>query len=169
MHTFYFSDLSRGIRHDTPEGLDVRQQLLGFCSDSCENLRKLDSGALGFFPKSEYPKAIVRDRVCFAQDGQNLVGFLFWGLRDVTLRIQQLVVDKAYRRRKIGTALLLGMINHPDAREAVDVHLQCREDLDANHFWKALGFTVLCRTLGGSSRGKAINHWHKEIDPNPEA
>ncbi len=84
-------------------------------------------------------------------------GYLMFDYGDGVLRVPQACIQYDARRRTYGECLVGQMLNlYPDAKE---VRLRCAADIDANVFWKAMGFICVGSVPGGSRRGRRLNLW----------
>ena len=68
-------------------------------------------------------------------------------------KIQQIAVREDARRLDYGTALIAVVRDFCETFNRAGARLRCRQDLQSNHFWKALGF----KKYGVWEKGK-INH-----------
>lgn len=48
---------------------------------------------------------------------------------------------------------------------ASSITLRCGFDLEANDFWKSLGYNCIAHHVGGVRRMRTINVWRKQIRP----
>lgn len=89
-------------------------------------------------------------------------GYLLFDYRDHVIRVPQACIQYDARRRKYGEDLVGMMFNLcPDATET---RLRCAADIDANLFWRTLGFVCTTIQQGGTRRGRLINVWQKWHD-----
>ena len=100
-----------------------------------DKLQKDNSYAVGFI------QATVWDKYVFGGERNFVVGRKAYSYA----KVQQIAVREDARRLDYGSALI--------AVDRMGVTLRCRVDLDSNHFWKALGFSL----YGVWEKGK-INH-----------
>jgi GNAT superfamily N-acetyltransferase len=68
-------------------------------------------------------------------------------------RIQQIAVREDARRLDYGSALLHVVREFCTKFQRIGVRLRCRIDLESNHFWQALGFSIY-----GVWRKGMVNH-----------
>jgi hypothetical protein len=66
------------------------------------------------------------------------------------------------RRRAYGAALVGAALLDFDGEE---IRVRCAADLEANLFWRDLGFTCTATTPGGKRRGRTLNLWQKWLTP----
>ena len=125
-----------------------------------DKLQKENSYAVGFIQKSIWDKYVFggeRNFVVFICESNNdAVGYVL-----ITpgkgaykyAKIQQIAVRNDARRLHYGTALLDVCRQFCEQFHRVGFTLRCRQDLESNKFWKALGF----QNYGVWEKGK-INH-----------
>lgn len=116
-----------------------------------------ESNKLGFVPQPRVREEILRGRVLVALEAEETVGYILLSRQENPLKIIQCVVRREHRRRGIATELV------EEARRRVglfgQVQLRCREDLEAIHFWREIGFEEIGRCRGGTARRKQIIEW----------
>jgi hypothetical protein len=79
--------------------------------------------------------------------------------------ILQACIQMDARRMHSGLALVehVCMLAAEDGRDIVQCW--CRDDLEANHFWKAAGFVEVCRKNGGERRGREVILYRRALAP----
>jgi len=126
-------------------------------------LAKKESNAIGFYPKSNYEAALRRDRIIIAWQADHPCGFLFWsrcqGHRPGAIKINQIAIQKDAQRMTNATRLLTQLMNHEHAADRNRIILHCAEDLEANLFWRALGFVHTYTSRPRNARRREINTW----------
>lgn len=129
--------------------------------EQIKRLMRADKDALGFIPAAG-PQGLTtllpRGRVVLALDGQDLLGYVAYTLNvaQELLTIHQCVVKDDARLLGIGKQLVeRAKTEYPDAQYIAKV----RDDLAANHFWEAIGFTQFDQRPHETSRN-LINHYH---------
>ena len=89
------------------------------------------------------------------------------------LRIQQIAVRDDARRLKYGHALMAVIERFATEQNRAGARLRCRADLESNHFWRAMGFTVENVVRKGAvnhvgfNASDDINLWMREFDQVP--
>ena len=58
-----------------------------------------------------------------------------------------------------------GAEHYAEEAKAASITLRCGFDLDANEFWKSLGYGVIAIQDGGIRRMRKINVWRKQLSP----
>lgn len=131
------------------------------------NLSQSEKDALGFIPMggdrgcSDY---IESGNVVIALQGRTLVGYLLFGKGTAdALTIQQTVVADGLRGCGIGRKMVAAVrAKHPK----VSIFARVRADLEANEFWRAVGFELLTVDTHQTS-GQPLNVWC-QTPPNPQ-
>jgi N-acetylglutamate synthase-like GNAT family acetyltransferase len=129
------------------------------------SLQKVWSNAVGFLTRQAIRAKIARGQgVLIAEGGQEAGYLLHSSGRDGVLCCSQVAVSRELLRTELGTELV-----HELERRAVErglnvIRLRCREELEANLFWKAVGFETTAVIGRGSARGFRIVEWTKAVD-----
>jgi ribosomal protein S18 acetylase RimI-like enzyme len=125
-----------------------------------DKLQKENSNSVGFIQKTVWDNYVFggqRNFVVFICEANNeAVGYVL-----ITpgkgaykyAKIQQIAVRNDARRLYYGTALLDVCKQFCEKFDRIGFTLRCRQDLESNNFWKALGF----KNYGVWQKGK-INH-----------
>jgi hypothetical protein len=126
-------------------------------------LQRKNRESVGGLPTPAIQERITRRTLLLARINGQPVGYLMYDVgQDGIIRIPQACIEYDARRRAYGFALVGQMLNlHPTALE---IRLRCAADIDANVFWRSLGFVCVGTTPGGSRRGRIINLWQKWLD-----
>ena len=112
-----------------------------------DKLQKENSYAVGFIQKTVWDKYVFggeRNFVVFICEANNdAVGYVLITPARGTFKyakIQQIAVRNDARRLYYGTALLDVCRQFCEKFDRIGFTLRCRQDLESNSFWKALGF-----------------------------
>jgi|TARA_R100000655_G_scaffold86602_3_gene126670 ribosomal protein S18 acetylase RimI-like enzyme len=129
-----------------------------------ENLQRKNSDALGFIPRSALQRYEHNNQIIIETEGGDECGFLIYGKRWPDMTIAQACIDYDVRRQKHGMNLVDQLITIAKKRHE-SITLRCRENLDANRFWKASGFNLIGSVQGGSHAGtsRMINIWKYDV------
>ena len=107
-----------------------------------EHLRRLEGEAVGFIPYQRYEMEVDGRRggsIYLAWENGDPVGFVYaTHNRTGVTHIQQVAVQEDARRMERATALVEAAQKERDWL----VTLRCAADLEATHFWEALGFIL---------------------------
>lgn len=130
---------------------------------------------LGYLPKGSLSQYAHRNQVILAQEHNDPCGYLlFYDGRNHhrplespdTLRIRQACIDYDLRRIEHGTRMIDRLINHAKRLGYRKITCWVGADLQANAFWKAMGFRHdATRTNQGR---KHPVHFHYTLDIPPD-
>jgi GNAT superfamily N-acetyltransferase len=144
-----------------------------------DKLQKENSQAVGFIQRTIWDKYVFggeRNFVVFiCEKNGDTVGYVLLtpgkGANTYT-RIQQIAVRDDARRLDYGSALIAVVRDFCETFNRCGSRLRCRQDLESNKFWKALGF----QRYGVWEKGKInhvgmkvsndINLWEIELNQN---
>jgi hypothetical protein len=119
--------------------------------------------SVGGLPAPAVSERIGRGTLKLGELNGEPCGYLLYDYRDGILRIPQACIQYDARRRKYGVALVNELLaEYPGADE---IRLRCAADLEANLFWRDMGFACVGTTKGGSRRGRRINSWVMWLTP----
>jgi GNAT superfamily N-acetyltransferase len=125
-----------------------------------DKLQKENAHAVGFIQRTIWDRYVFggeRNFVVFICEKNNdMVGYVLLtpgkGANTYT-RIQQIAVREDARRLDYGSALIAVVRDFCETFNRTGARLRCRQDLESNKFWQALGF----QRYGVWEKGK-INH-----------
>lgn len=127
------------------------------------SLMRANRESVGGLPEPAILERLERGTVMLAEINDDPVGYVLYDLRHRVLRIPQACIQYDARRRKYGEALVVALLHrHHDAAE---ISLRCAADLEANVFWRDMGFTCVGTLPGGRRRGRTINCWTLWLEP----
>jgi GNAT superfamily N-acetyltransferase len=125
-----------------------------------DKLQKENSFAVGFIQSTIWDKYVFggeRNFVVFiCEKNSDMVGYVLLtpGRNSYSYaKVQQIAVREDARRLDYGSALLHVVKDFCNTFDRLGVSLRCRVDLESNHFWKALGFSLYGVWLKGE-----VNH-----------
>lgn len=125
--------------------------------DAIKSLADAHRHELGFVRHPALSKAIERQEVLVANNGQILVGFVEYRHRqDTQTTLYHVVIKPEYRRRGIGRALLNVLKAESEAKGKSNIYLKCPEDLPARHFYKKIGYQLVNKE---SDRSRPLLVW----------
>jgi ribosomal protein S18 acetylase RimI-like enzyme len=129
--------------------------------DFIVNLHKKNTDSLGFIPAPYMEKLVNNDQVFLEYEGGLPSGYCIIGNgRGKTLKIYQHCVEEELRRLEHGKELFNKIEFEAQKRGYENIHLRCRENLESNKFWAALGFEFMYLEPKITQRtNKGINHW----------
>ncbi|CAN5488831.1 hypothetical protein BH09PLA1_BH09PLA1_02300 [soil metagenome] len=131
-------------------------------------LQKQFNRALGFFPRAQMEGYIENGWVLVAQDAATNALRGYCASRDRYLKrdelgvIYQLCVAPGVQRGLVGASLVKEVF----AKSAYGCRLYCcwcAKDLEANHFWEAMGFVPIAFRAGSAKKSRVHIFWQKRI------
>ena len=126
-------------------------------------LQRANRESVGGLPTPAITERVQRGTVVLGILNDEPMGYLLWDYRAGVVRIPQACIQYDARRRKYGEALAAWIVQrHPDANE---VRLRCAADLEANLFWRSMGFVCTGVMQGGKRRGRLLNAWTLWLAP----
>lgn len=122
------------------------------------SLMRANRESVGGLAVPALQERIARGTLLLALVNDDPVGYVMYDLRGGVIRIPQACIQYDARRRRYGVALMNRLLErHADALR--EVSLRCAADLEANVFWRDMGFTCIGSVPGGKRRGRTINLW----------
>ena len=79
------------------------------------------------------------------------------------MKCHQVCIQYDARRRLYGAAIVQVMEHYAWEGLSASITLRCGFDLDANDFWKSMGYQVIAHQEGGVRRMRTINVWRKQM------
>lgn len=134
-----------------------------------EHLNNRFSRELGFIPRVALENRINGTRggyVGLATENDEPAGFLHTGsMIRPECRIFQAAIQYDAQRRHLGQELVADFITTARARGVKLVTLRCLSDLDANTFWRSMGFRRAGyeRVSGEKNRGARLIVWARRL------
>ena len=143
-----------------------------------DDLRKKNGDALGFIPMQGYEMEVNGERrgsIYLTFDNEDPTGFIYatHSGRGAS-HIIQVAIQEDARRMERASLLVNAVVADGEARRSWLTSLRCADDLDSNHFWEALGFSleqegVWPKTPNApgkakralNRRGRLINVWQR--------
>jgi GNAT superfamily N-acetyltransferase len=131
-------------------------------------LQKAHAAALGFLPRQALGEKIGLGQVLLARVAGRRAGFLHHGsLGRPEVRVFQIAVRPEARAKGIGGALVDALLETASASGARGLSLRCLSFLEANGFWRAVGFRIHSTEPGAKG---ILNVWVRRLDAGtPEA
>ena len=116
------------------------------------DLAKKNSLALSFIPRPRLEEYHQKGQILMSFENGDPCGFLVLGAGQETTRIYQACIQYDARRREHGLDLVARTIAEAKRRGSSAISLWCADDLEANAFWEAAGFTFAGQREGGQGR-----------------
>lgn len=144
-----------------------------------DKLQKENSYAVGFIQKTIWEKYVFGGErnfiVLICEANNDAVGYVLLTPGKGPYKyakIQQIAIRNDARRLYYGSALLDVCRQFCETFNRIGFSLRCREDLESNHFWKALGFTNYATWEKGKlnhvgfKASNNINLWKIDLNKN---
>jgi len=128
-------------------------------------LQKKNAEDLAFYPKVVFEREIPIGRIILAEFNAEPCGYLYHGAFWQTCKIHQACIQYDLRGQLYGAALVRDLIALCNAAHTSSITLRCGSYIEANKFWKAMGFYCETVTQGGVRRMRDINAWRLNIQP----
>jgi len=122
------------------------------------SLMRANRESVGGLPAPAISERLERGTVLLATLNDDPVGYVMYDIRGGVLRVPQACIQYDARRRRYGEALIRTMLS-VNAGRVQEINLRCAADLEANVFWRDMGFTCVGTVPGGRRRGRQINLW----------
>lgn len=130
-----------------------------------DNLQKINSETLSFYPRQAFERAYDTRKLLLGILNGQPSGYLYVGGKGRNVVCYQVCIQYDARRKLYGAMLVAAMENYAIERQALSVRLRCGSDLEANLFWRELGYNCVNIEDGGIRRSRKINVWRKQLMP----
>lgn len=128
-----------------------------------DSLQKKNAEALSFYPTATFTREAEKGRLFLGLLNGEPSGYLYVGALGMDVKCHQVCIQYDARRKLYGATLVQAMEDY--ASGAHTITLRCGFDLDANLFWKELGYSCVAVHDGGVRRMRKINVWRKVLSP----
>lgn len=128
-------------------------------------LQRKNAENLAFYPVSVFEREIAASRVLLCGIYSDPCGYLWHGALGKKAAIHQACIQYDVRGMLYGAHMVGSFIAICRSANVMDIGLRCGSDIEANHFWRRLGFLCIGVTKGGARRMRDINHWHLSLQP----
>jgi hypothetical protein len=127
------------------------------------SLQRANRESVGGLPQPALLERIARGTMLVALVNDDPIGYLMWDTRGGVTRVPQACIQYDARRRRYGEVLVFEMVRaNADSDE---IRVRCAADLEANLFWRDMGFTCTNVVIGGARRGRKLNIWSLWLTP----
>lgn len=130
-----------------------------------DSLQKKNAEALSFYPKQVFEREQKNGRLYLGMLNGEPCGYIYVGAAGGDVKCHQVCIEYDARRRMYGAMLVLALENYANASLSNSITLRCGFDLEANKFWKELGYNCIAVKQGGVRRMRKINVWRKYLQP----
>jgi hypothetical protein len=128
-----------------------------------DSLQRKNATALSFYPRVTFERELSAGRILLGLLGGEPCGYVWHGAFGGIVSCHQVCIQYDARRRLYGEGLIRVLEADADGSEAIQ--LRCAFDIDANDFWRALGYRCIAQQQGGGRRSRQINVWRKDLVP----
>lgn len=130
-----------------------------------DSLQRKNAEALSFYPTITFEREAARGRIFLGLLNGEPCGYIYMGALGGEVRCHQVCIQYDARRRLYGAALVVAIEDEARKFTSRSVRLRCGFDLDANEFWRGLGYSCIHTVPGGIRRMRQINIWRKTLQP----
>lgn len=128
-------------------------------------LQRQAADQVAFYPRERLRRALEDDEIEVAFENGEPCGYLWHGPynpgRDAV--IYQAVIHYDLRRRSHGAELVTRIDRDARSNGCGGVRCRCRSDIEANAFWRELGFSCIAITASGVRRATDVNVWRRPL------
>lgn len=128
-------------------------------------LQKKNAEALSFYPKQVFEREQSNGRLFLGLLNGQPAGYLYVVATGGDVKCHQVCIEYDARRKLYGAMLAICMEEYAKEGNSNSITLRCGFDLDANLFWKEMGYNVIKIVDGGVRRMRKINVWRKYLRP----
>jgi hypothetical protein len=130
-----------------------------------DQLQKKNAEALSFYPKQVFEREQKNGRLFLGLLNGEPAGYIYVGAAGGDVKCHQVCIEYDVRRKLYGAMLVMALENYANASFSDSITLRCGFDLEANKFWKELGYNCIQVLDGGVRRMRKINVWRKYLKP----
>jgi hypothetical protein len=127
-------------------------------------LQRSNRESVGGLPLPALAERVERAAAFIGLVNGDPISYILCDVRGGVFRIPQACVQYDARRREFGQQLVSAAFSFYSP--FAEVRLRCAADLEANLFWRAMGFECVGVVPGGARRGRLINLWQMWLEPS---
>lgn len=130
-------------------------------------LQKRFSNQVGFLPRPAITQYLDAGQVRIIAENGSPAGYILgrpslaW--QPLLRPIFQACIAMDAQRRHLGLMLLKQIEAETIASGQIGIQANCAADIEANEFWKAAGFSLICHLNPSNARGRDIVCWRKPL------
>ena len=128
-----------------------------------DGLQKKNAEQLSFYPKQVFEREMEKGRIFLAMLNGEPCGYIYVGALKQDVKCHQVCIQYDARLKRYGEMLVAVLEDY--ATMSHSITLRCGFDLEANSFWKSLGYQCVAIHDGGIRRMRKINVWRKQLQP----
>jgi hypothetical protein len=133
--------------------------------DYIDGLQRSNAECLAFYPRQVFERELENRRLFLALLNNEPCGYIYVGARGQDIKCHQVCIQYDARRRLYGAHLVGAIENYALHGQSASITLRCGFDIEANSFWKEIGYNVIGIQDGGVRRMRKINIWRKQLSP----
>lgn len=130
-----------------------------------DSLQKKNAEQLSFYPKQVFEREAKNGRLFLGLLNGQPCGYIYVGSPGGDVKCHQVCIQYDARRKLFGSMLVVAIENYAASSDSDCITLRCGFDLEANQFWKDMGYNCIAVKDGGIRRMRKINVWRKYIKP----
>ncbi len=130
-----------------------------------DSLQRKNAEALSFYPLQAFEREQQKGRLYLGLLNGEPCGYIYVGSAGGDVKCHQVCIEYDARRKLYGAMLVVAMETYANESKSNSITLRCGFDLDANAFWKELGYNCIGVVDGGVRRMRKINVWRKYLKP----
>ncbi len=134
--------------------------------DRVRRLADANRSALGFLPASAYHEAAMKGNLWIATEPntQTLMGYLLFGGVYPHLKVFQVYTCPEFRSDGMARTLMEELRKYGEDLNYLTITARVAAELEANKFWKDIGFGIIRQVPGSAKTGRTINIYMLELD-----
>lgn len=126
-------------------------------------LQRKNAENLSFYPLQVFEREKKNGRIFLGLLNNHPCGYLYVGSGGRDVKCHQICIQYDARRKLYGAILYQRLEQYAIDHSSFSITLRCGFDLEANQFWKEMGFNVIKIEDGGIRRRRKINIWRKYL------
>jgi len=130
-----------------------------------DSMQRKNATQLSFYPLERLERDSHLGRIFVATLNGSPCGYCYIGALATETRIHQACIQYDARRRLYGAAIVAHIEACAAKSGSFATRLRCGFDLEANEFWKSMGYKCIRTERGGLRRMRTINVWRKVLLP----
>lgn len=130
-----------------------------------DSLQKKNAEQLSFYPKQVFEREKENGRLFLGLLNCEPCGYIYVGAAGGDVKCHQVCIEYDARRKLYGAMLVTTLEQYAIDSDSNSITLRCGFDLEANNFWKSLGYQCIKVVDGGIRRNRKINIWRKYLKP----
>ena len=131
-----------------------------------DELQRKNAESLSFYPMQVVERESIKGRIFLGLLNNQPCGYIYMGAVGGDVKIHQVCIQYDARRKLYGASLVVAVEDCANKYYSQSITLRCGFDLEANEFWRDMGYNCLKIVAGGIRRMREINIWRKQLQPN---